>query len=439
MFCSSCGKSLNDEAKFCDGCGKAVVGAMPTPIAVTSSVAPATITAKTFKCDGCGAPLKIPDNSKGRVTCPSCKNECVIDGLVKNAEMAAKENINSGISLTATPATLHRQLVNLLCESDTTPVDVFEKAEIVREERYCVPAYCFYCSGSASFTYEVAKWTTHKTAIASSTVTKVEKEQIKDYAPMSGMAAITATRFSSGNRELAAQVNDLYLAYDSNQLVDYEYLEFPNDVVTCDSNFPQTASFNEYVKPNIEGLLNKDAEDSLSGKDYRSLQMGGSKVDKDETLRVFLGVYRVVYKYNNQEFSIWFSGNGERFWFNQLPVDQQRQRVIAEKQQQLAQLASIPASQSQALPIILTAGGLVLAICTAGISLIATVVGIVLLVKNSKKNKEIEALKALRTNAQLGLQAFQSQLPNAANQFKSRKQPLKGIYEAALFGDVNAF
>ena len=45
-----------------------------------------------FKCNGCGAPLPIPKNSKGHVKCPSCKTECVIEGLVKNAEIAAKEN-----------------------------------------------------------------------------------------------------------------------------------------------------------------------------------------------------------------------------------------------------------------------------------------------------------------------------------------------------------
>jgi len=433
MFCSSCGKILNDGAKFCDGCGNSMGSISSTPASATVSTAPSTVTAKTFKCDGCGTPLKIPHNSKGKVTCPSCKNECVIDGLVKNAEMAAKENINSGISLTATPATLHRQLVKLLCESVTVPLDVFEKSEVIREERYCVPAYCFYCSGSASFTYEIAQWTTHKTAIDLGNSTRVEKEKIKDYTPMSSSSSVTAIQFSSGNRELAAQIKGLYLTYDSNELVDYEYLEFPNDVITCDSNLPQTASFNEHIKPNVEWLIGQDAKNSLDGKDYRSLSMGGCKIDKDETLRVFLGLYRVVYKYGNQEYSIWFSGNGERFWCDQLPVDQQRKRAVAEKQQQLS---SVPENKSSMLPIILIIAGILLAFCTSGITLIATVIGVILLVVNSKKNEEIEAQRA---HAQQELNALQAQLTNAVNQFKSRKQPLKGIYEATLVGDASAF
>jgi len=116
----------------------------PAPLAAAATSA--TVVAKTFCCNSCGTPLKIPKNSKGHVQCPSCRNDCVLDGLVKNAEIAAKENINSGIPLTATPAMLHRQLVSQFYKSPDIPLDIFEKAEIVREEHHCVPAYCFRCT-----------------------------------------------------------------------------------------------------------------------------------------------------------------------------------------------------------------------------------------------------------------------------------------------------
>ena len=38
---------------------------------------------KSFHCNNCGAPLVIPKGSKGKVICPSCRTECVIEGLVK--------------------------------------------------------------------------------------------------------------------------------------------------------------------------------------------------------------------------------------------------------------------------------------------------------------------------------------------------------------------
>ena len=102
-----------------------------------------TVTVQGLICSNCESPLKIPKNSKGHVKCPHCKTDQIIQGLVKNAEIAAKENINSGLPLNSTPATLHRILVLSLCNYTALPLDVFEKAEVIREERYCVPAYVF--------------------------------------------------------------------------------------------------------------------------------------------------------------------------------------------------------------------------------------------------------------------------------------------------------
>ena len=50
-----------------------------------------TMQVRDFHCNNCGAPLSIPKNSKGKVVCPSCKTECIIEGLVKNSEIQAKE------------------------------------------------------------------------------------------------------------------------------------------------------------------------------------------------------------------------------------------------------------------------------------------------------------------------------------------------------------
>ena len=71
------------------------------------------IRVKDFHCNNCGAALNIPKNSKGKVVCPSCKTECIIEGLVKNAEIQAKENINSGIPLAADKLLLNQCVVNV--------------------------------------------------------------------------------------------------------------------------------------------------------------------------------------------------------------------------------------------------------------------------------------------------------------------------------------
>jgi len=141
-----------------------------------------TVTAKSFCCNNCGSPLKIPKNSRGIVNCPFCKTDCILEGLVKNAEIAAKENIESGIPLCASPSTLHRKLVSLLSESPYMPPDVFEKVEVVREERYCVPAYCFHCNGTESFTYDVSNIRQHKIVVdLGDNRTKVETENYEEW------------------------------------------------------------------------------------------------------------------------------------------------------------------------------------------------------------------------------------------------------------------
>jgi hypothetical protein len=253
------------------------------------------------------------------------------EGLVKNAEIAAKESINSGIALTASPATLHRQLVSSLSGSPSIPLDVFDKAEVIREERYCVPAYCFYCNGTASFTYEAGNIRQHKTVKDLGDKVRTEWENYQEWTQMSSSASATATLFVSGNKEFASQIKKLYFLQDSNQLVDIKELDFPPDVVTHDYNLPQTASFNENAKPYMEGLLNQNAEASLKGKDFRGLAMGGANIQKDEVVRVFLGLYRVVYTYGSKEYSLWASGDGKKILCDELPSDSQRQKVLAEK------------------------------------------------------------------------------------------------------------
>ncbi len=428
MFCSSCGKQLAQSTRFCDGCGTPTgisaagsVAAAPQPEAV--AIPASTVVAKSFTCNGCGAPLQIPQNAKGTVVCSSCKNECVLEGVIKNAEMAAKENINSGVALSANQKKLHDKLVEALCSLKSAPLDIFNKVEVIREERYCVPAYCFYCNGTASYTYEIAKWTTHKTAVDRGNITQVEKEQIKDYTPMSGTAAVTATRFSSANREFAQQIESLYLNADPDLLVDYEYLSYPSDVTTCDSNLPQAASFNTYVKTNVEELLSRDAENGLAGKDYRSLQMGGSRIDKEETIRVFLGMYRIIYKYMGKEYSIWLTGDGERWCYDTAPVDQQRQQTIDAKSKEVE---NIPENKSNAWPVILIILGVIFAAATGGVALIATVLGIVFLIKNNKSNNQTTYV---RSTAERELRELQAQWQGAIIQFNEDKKVLNGIYD----------
>lgn len=391
---------------------------------------------KDFKCNGCGAPLPIPKNSKGHVKCQFCETESVIVGLVKNAEMADKENINSGFPLIASPSMLHRKLVSFLYKASDIPLDVFEKGEVVREEHCCVPAYLFYCNGTSSYTYEAGNVRQHKTAIDLGDRTRVETQNYMEWTQMSGTANASLTVFTSGNKEFATHIQKLYKSLDPSKLYDFDELDFPHDVVTYEYNTPQVASFNEYVKPDMEELLKKVAVEGLKGKDARDLSMGGgSRIDK-EIVRVFLGLYHVVFKYDNKEYSFWITGDGERAFHEGLPEDTERPKVLNDKKESMKrELSSITDPKTGGLTFGMWAC-IVGAFFTYGISLIGAIIFGVL---RSKKRKPYEAqLAEVQAKFQKDIDDFEGQASNVVQQFKSQKKALRGIYEG-VSGDASAF
>lgn len=381
------------------------------------STTDSTMQVRDFHCNNCGAPLSIPKNSKGKVVCPSCKTECVIEGLVKNSEIQAKEDINSGISLAADSLILHEHIVNILSNSPCMPLDVLEKATVLKEEHLCVPAYLYYCNAMAAFTYEAGNQREHKTAIDLGDRTRVEKETYTEWTQMSSTASTSATLIASGNREYSSQIQQLYMHYDPNRLIDVEELDFPFDVETCSYNLPQSAAFNEYVKPYMENILKTKAEESLNGKNYKNLVMGGSNIQKDEIIRIFLGLYHIIYEYNGKQYSVYITGDGEKYICDDAPIDTQRQQILNDKQ---SAKNSMPKKTGLflALMIICT----IAALFTYGITLIGTILFGVFYFKRKKEYNNAQA------NCQREIDEFMAQSNNAKQQFLQSGNRLNGIY-----------
>lgn len=334
---------------------------------------------RDFHCNNCGAPLEIPKNSKGKVVCPSCKTQCIIEGLVKNSEIQAKEDINSGIPLSATFSILHEKVVSILTSSPSMPLDILENAIVIKEEHLCIPAYLYYCNGMASFTYDAGNEREHKTAIDLGDKTRVEKERYIEWTQISSMASATATLIASGNREYSSQIQQLYMHYDPNKLIDVEDLEFPFDVETCSYNLPQSAAFNEYIKPYMDELLKEKAVESLKDKNYQNLSMGGANVQKDEIIRIFLGMYHIVYEYNGKQYSIYIDASGTNCIYDDVPIDTNREKTLNDK---IAEKNAVPKKTG-----LLTAGMIICTIAalfTHGITLIGTIVCAVFFFKKEK-------------------------------------------------------
>ena len=288
-------------------------------------------TVKSFHCNNCGAPLVIPKGSKGKVVCPSCRTECVIEGLVKNAEIQAKENINSGMPLAADVGALHERIVKALTNSPCMPLDLLERVEIVKEEHLCVPAYLFYCNAMGNYTYDAGNIREHKTAIDLGDKVRVEKERYVEWTQMSGSVSSSETLVTSGNKQFADVVKKLYMNCSPDSLVDIEELEYPADVNTFDYNMPQASAFNQLVRPEIENRLKQKAYDQLAGKRVRDLTIGSSSVQKDEIVRIFLGIYHIVYVYADKEYSLYISSTGKRSFYTEVPLDPKRVQFLSEK------------------------------------------------------------------------------------------------------------
>ena len=429
--------------------------AAPTP-PVTATVTVTPVKAKNFICNGCGASLEIPKNARGTVKCKFCNNECVLDGIIKNAEIAAKENINSGIPLSASSATLHRQLVSLL-SSPYIPLDVFDKMEVVREERYCIPAYLFDCTGEASFSYQVAEQRTQTYTVDRGDRVEVRDRVHTDWKNMNDRANISKIVFVSGSKEFARQVEELYMHLDSNLLVDFEELDFPLDVVTYNYNLPQPAAFSEHVKPYVEWLLQQEAK-----KKAGIFSMGSSKIQKEIT-RVFLGLYRVVFTYGNKEYSMWATGDGQKVICDELPNDSQREREREQRQEAINSAYAMIPKEKEVKKMLWPIVGLLVSVLFiidgfgaivngSGGALFYLLIGIpaaiILWVKISKiqkaKNHNIQIAKQIAKADQEtqkdreDLKIFNDSFPTVVQQFKARKKALRGIYEK-VSGDESAF
>ena len=402
------------------------------------------VMAKTFSCGGCGASLEIPKNTSGKVKCHKCGNDCMLEKIIKNAELLAKENIEGGIPLNTSPAALHRLIIKILSKSPYTPLDVFEKIVVLGEEHRCSPVYCFDCEGSATFSYEVGHerhqtYSVNKRDGGSTVKTKTHIE----WNTVTDETAVTETLFVPGEKNMAPLINELYSAHSkqlSHQLVDIEELEFPQDVETYPFNVTPTTAFNDFVKPKVDAMLKTNAETAFKSNQHaRNLSMRGSRISK-EMKRVILGFYRVVLNYQGQEFVVWVTGDGGRYYYEGLPFDSHRKQTHEAKK---SALASVPSNKT-GLAMAGIVAGVVWSVISfynaaylwGGIFTAITVMCGVLLPFAMKKGKKMDAQRA---NAKGDLEQFESQWPSTVNRFVSNKTALRGIYENTLTGNDEAF
>lgn len=288
-----------------------------------------------FKCSNCGGALQSTNQVNGKVECVYCHTECVIEGLIKNAEILEKENINSGVSINLSKERLNQLVIDALTEDFAYPLDVLENSMIIKETHVCVPSYLFYCNGSTSFTYDVGNERQQQVIHNKNTKSKSYIE----WTHMSSSTNASDNIISSGNRMYSELVQNLFKKYDVNKLEDVEELTFPNDVETLKFNLPQPAAFEDFVKPRFEKLLADVATKSLAGKTYKNLSIGGCNVQKGEVFRISLGIYELTFQYQGNTYTLYISGDGSDYMWDVKLVDNQRLEEFTKMKEEEAHLS----------------------------------------------------------------------------------------------------
>jgi hypothetical protein len=290
-------------------------------------------------------------------------------------------------------------------------LDIFRNGAVVMEKHVCVSSYLFYCNGMASFTYEVGAERERTTGghVSGNTV-KYNTEKYTEWVPMGGTTNAAASVIAPGNRNYGEVIKNVYGYYDANRLTDVEDLVLPTDVETHGFNLPQPAAFNEFAKPRVEGLLLESAQNSLRGKNYRALTLGGCSVQKDEVLRLSLGMYQLAFQYRGKIHTLFLSGDGAGYWWDVQPIDQER---LAYYNEQCATVEKLKKSPFVTLAVVCAIAGLF----TSGITLLGTALFGFL---HFKRKKECKA-------AQEELEAFIAEARNNKQQFLRSGNFIKGI------------
>jgi hypothetical protein len=377
--------------------------------------------------------------------------------------------------------------------------------EVVAENRYFVPAYLFYCTGTSPFTYgftnvrlgmsvqQSSLELTHMSSSATATATFLApgnkemiplikefyfKERIeinvkgKEYGKYAEVIETAlklhpknlsrAARHLSGSTDVGdfeaidvmdalqngrSSINRILILCDDMlaKLVDVEFLDFPNDAIVHEYNIPPIVSFNEYARPHMDALLRSSAEASLKGKAYRDLTMGGGNIQKDNEVRVLLGIYQVVYTCEGKEYSFYATGDGLKVIHDEMPKDTERENIFAEKTKAM-EAARTDASITGAgcLSVFFGLAVIVLIFIAAWfetplyalISLLPIVATILFGIIGSKKKK---AKKAVVAALEKDLRKFNSLWTTTIMRFKQEKKGLSGIYEQIVAGNENAF
>ncbi|MCD7708236.1 MAG: hypothetical protein LUI02_00005, partial [Clostridiales bacterium] len=339
-------------------------------------------------------------------------------------EILKKEDINSGTQMEAAESQLHTCLLQAMFSSACMPMDVLENAEVTKEEHLCVPAYLFSaCNGMATMNYQQGTMEDQQVIVGSGKNMHTRTETHTRWTPCSSSVSVTYTLVASASKDMEAIVAGLYRDGTVPSLIDVEDLDFPDDAEEFANNIPHATAFANDCRPFMDNALMVQAQQMLEGQMYQDLRISGSNINRGDMTRIMLGIYRITFTYQGREYKVYVSGDGQKFYCTDVPVDTEGANFIAAKQNEKEQMK--PHVLHIAIPIIVLIIGIIClcAVIPLGIILIiVAIAGFVFRVIQKRKYNEAQAA------IQAEIDAVVAQRQQVVQNFISANRRLRGIY-----------
>ena len=374
-------------------------------------------------CPSCGSPLTIPNNSTGIVYCGSCGNRCMLSGMDVNAEILKKNDINSGVPFKGSRKAVTQVIVHHVTSSKYMPADLVDELDVVKEELICVPAYLYYCSAMASYSYELGVTRERPVVESDGKDVDVTYEKYTEWTRMSEIASDSSTVVVSGNSDYLTIVDNIYSDLNPSALVDVEDLTYPLDADTVVYNVPVITAFNEYVKKKVSERLSETARNSIKDSKTKSFKMGSVNIMKDQETRIMLGVYDYTVSYKDNYYHFYFDGITENYFTDMpVPVDKASESFDQRKHKELSELKD---PKKKWMTIIATCAGIgLIGLFTIVIPILAAIgVGLSIWRLNVDKKKYEDS----KANLEKEIKANMAPIYKAKKEFRRNPSQIKGI------------
>ena len=272
-----------------------------------------------ISCPNCGGRIKVARNFTGSAVCEFCGSTLYLDGLNVNGELLRKNDINSGVPLSGSSSQFTRIIAGRLTDAEFVRPDILGLVTVLEEHHISVPAFLILCSSSATYTYDAGNERLRQKVEGYGTNAHVVSSEYTEWTHMNGTVTATGSYIACGNAEYSDIVNSLYMGFDTNNLIDVEELDYPEDVLAPGFNLPLVKAFDQVVKPCVRDELLMEAENALSGSEYDNLYVGNASIQRDSETRVSLGIYEIVCDIDGVQATFYFDGTGNRCYTDYVP------------------------------------------------------------------------------------------------------------------------